>query len=345
MDAGDGWQGVYRFDRYTVRGDVRVDSADPIRVMGDQVIAGPVETSSISAERLVIEPGAVLTQHTDQRSSSSPQSLQIEVGELVVEAGGVDRRVVAGLRGERDVSGSRLAGELTVVGATWARVGCTAARRRRRLGACTSRRRTGVVLGTTVGAVGRCGSWRIGCRWTERFGPTVSRRATASAGGSVWMTTGALAGVGVIEARGGNATSCCAGSGGGGAIAIEYGSLEPGSTVLDPLTAQGGSTNRTGGAGTVYLHGPGATYGELVVDNKTVAGNRRTVLPSLGTGVAQAGSGGAVLVTDRCEVDPGLLRGSLGGGAGRFDGGVGGDVAGGVDRCGRLHGDAGVERW
>jgi hypothetical protein len=78
---------VYRFDAYTVRGDVQVVSVDPIRVYSEQVITGTVETDAIYADRLVVKPGATLTQRFTG-SSSSPESLSIEVRELVVEAGG-----------------------------------------------------------------------------------------------------------------------------------------------------------------------------------------------------------------------------------------------------------------
>src|SRR6185436_11121262 len=88
VDAGDKWQGVYRFDQFTVRGQVQVLSADPIRVHAEQVITGTVETDAIYASKLVVKPGATLTHHPTT-SNASPQSLRIEVDELVVEAGGV----------------------------------------------------------------------------------------------------------------------------------------------------------------------------------------------------------------------------------------------------------------
>jgi len=51
------------------------------------VITGVVETDAIRAGKLVIEPGGVLTQHFTP-SSAAPESLTIEVTELVVKAGG-----------------------------------------------------------------------------------------------------------------------------------------------------------------------------------------------------------------------------------------------------------------
>ncbi|MFI5168176.1 MAG: hypothetical protein ACHQQS_16335 [Thermoanaerobaculales bacterium] len=70
----------------------------------------------------------------------------------------------------------------------------------------------------------------------------------------------------------------------------------------------GGSAGVKGGAGTVYLKGPSSTYGDLIVDNGGVDG-QGTELPSLGSGVAQAGSGGAALVTDRAVVIPAYFVG------------------------------------
>src|SRR6185295_1960425 len=75
-------------DQYTVQGDVQVVSPDPIRVSSEQVITGTVDTDAIYADRLVVKPGAVLTQRLTA-SSTAPESLTFEVRELVVESGGV----------------------------------------------------------------------------------------------------------------------------------------------------------------------------------------------------------------------------------------------------------------
>ena len=64
----------------------------------------------------------------------------------------------------------------------------------------------------------------------------------------------------------------------------------------------------TGGAGTIFVRG-GSTYGDLTVDNGTVTGNKRTILPSLGKGVAGSGSGGATLSTGRSKVIPAYFVG------------------------------------
>jgi hypothetical protein len=99
--------------------------------------------------------------------------------------------------------------------------------------------------------------------------------------------------------------------GGGGAIAVEYGASS--GTVLSNLVARTGSPStagRYGGAGTVYLKGPSAVYGDLVVDNLGVAIQQATELPPLGNGVAQAGSAGATLVTDRAADIPAYFAGN-----------------------------------
>ncbi|MHB8797110.1 MAG: hypothetical protein ACYDBY_01475, partial [Thermoanaerobaculia bacterium] len=130
--------------------------------------------------------------------------------------------------------------------------------------------------------------------------------SNVGAGGSVWIKTGTLAGDGRIEAVGADAYSS---AGGGGAIGIEYGSTS--GTVLSRTRTKGGgnqiATGR-GGAGTIYLKGPGATHGTLSVDNLGTSG-QATVLPSLGSGMAQEGTSGATLVTGRAGAIPAYFEG------------------------------------
>jgi hypothetical protein len=112
----------------------------------------------------------------------------------------------------------------------------------------------------------------------------------------------------VIEALGGIPRAGY-GSGGGGAIAVEYGSAD--AAILEGLRASSVDANNSslrGGAGTVYLRGPESVHGDLLVDNNDWDG-RWTELPSLGGGVADTGSGGVTLVTDRSEAIPGYFAG------------------------------------
>jgi hypothetical protein len=309
VNTGDAWQGIYRFDRYTIRGSVRVDSDDPIRVTGEQVIAGSVEVSSLIAGRLVVKPDAVLTQHLTP-SAAAPESLTIEAGELVVETGGaIDVSSRGYGPGVSNVAGITYPGHLaSSVQSGGSHLG---------EGGPFSGRAPGETFGSVVaprenggapdnvargGGAVRIVANRVQVDGAIRANGQSSNRAAA--GGSVWITTQELAGIGTIETKGGNATQSQEGSGGGGAIAVEYSSLSAASTLLDHLQAYGGASGVTGGAGTVYVRGGTATYGQLTVDNGTVTGHRRTILPALGKGAAGPGSGGATLATGRSAPIP-----------------------------------------
>ncbi|HSP14146.1 MAG TPA: Ig-like domain-containing protein [Thermoanaerobaculia bacterium] len=115
------------------------------------------------------------------------------------------------------------------------------------------------------------------------------------AGGSVWMTATKLIGGGTVEANG--SASATFGAGAGGAIAIEY--TDSASVVPACSAKSGGSVNaKYGGAGAILISGPLSAYGDLTIDNGGRIG-QNTDLPSLGGGIAQSGSSGATLVTDR----------------------------------------------
>ncbi len=60
VQPGDAYLGVYRFDNYTVRGVVPVQSVDPIRVGDVQEITGTVELREVVAHHLVLKSGAIL---------------------------------------------------------------------------------------------------------------------------------------------------------------------------------------------------------------------------------------------------------------------------------------------
>ena len=83
------------------------------------------------------------------------------------------------------------------------------------------------------------------------------------------------------------------------------GAVEPGGADGE----QRARTNRFGGAGTIYLKGSTSTYGDLTVDNGGKTG-QATELPSLGSGIAQAGTTGATLVTDRAVNIPAYFAGN-----------------------------------
>jgi hypothetical protein len=305
LAEGDRWQGVYRFDDVTMTGGVTLESDDPVRAAGEQMIAsGTVRTDRIEAGSLRIAAGAVLTHHLTT-DPSRPESLKLEVGELVVDAGGaIDASGLGFAPGStypgHGASGSNNGGShLGQGGVSSGAVGET-------FGSVYRPQEPGGGGGSSGpgGGVVRIVADRVQVDGEIRANGGSANRG--GAGGSVWITTSAVAGTGSIEARGGGA--CCnLGTGGGGAIAVEYALLEAGSTLLDSLSAATTPQNQPGGAGTVLVKGPGELYGDLRVDNAGTSGI--TVLPALGAGVAQVGSGGAVLATDRPTTVPAYFVG------------------------------------
>ncbi|MCB1049314.1 MAG: carboxypeptidase regulatory-like domain-containing protein [Acidobacteria bacterium] len=81
-------------------------------------------------------------------------------------------------------------------------------------------------------------------------------------GGSVLLEVNTLVGNGTIAAREGSS------GGGGGRIAIHYQGSDAFKTSMSLTTQKVGDQGITtrGGAGTIFLKGPGQTYGELVID-------------------------------------------------------------------------------
>jgi cysteine-rich repeat protein len=147
-----------------------------------------------------------------------------------------------------------------------------------------------------------------------------------SAGGSISIRTARIGGTGTIEADGGVGSyqsfdrGC---GGGGGRIALRGFQLASGRfaypTPWEGLRARGGDVQMTnvsyaprqGGAGTIFLEPAGATWGDLVVDNRDVrtAGDS-TPLVDLGSGTVQSVTA-TVLRADRSLWVPGALAGYL----------------------------------
>jgi hypothetical protein len=112
------------------------------------------------------------------------------------------------------------------------------------------------------------------------------------AGGSVWLTTGTLAGGGTISAKGGDLATAEVGGGGRIAIVVTNG-LYAGSLTVK---AYGGAIDgiKDAAAGTIYLKGSNQAYGTLVVDN----GNRSLTTASrtqIGSSVTDKTVGDVVL--------------------------------------------------
>jgi hypothetical protein len=129
----------------------------------------------------------------------------------------------------------------------------------------------------------------------------------SGAGGSIWITSTTVNGSGSMEARGGDDQNGYA-SGGGGAISIEYTGALSG-TLLNNLNARTGTgyNGNHGGPGSIFVKGGSQSYGDLTIDAKGIVGDS-AVLPSLGKGIAQNGSGGAILVTDAANNIPAYFK-------------------------------------
>jgi hypothetical protein len=109
----------------------------------------------------------------------------------------------------------------------------------------------------------------------------------SGAGGSIWITAGALAGSGTVKANGGTGGSSSANGAGvaggsGGRVSVWATSGDFGNVAIQ---AYGGYEQGTvdGGAGTVYLRGT-EDYGRLIVDNTNYDAVARTLITSNVTG-------------------------------------------------------------
>jgi large repetitive protein len=92
--------------------------------------------------------------------------------------------------------------------------------------------------------------------------------AGSGSGGSVNLRVGTLSGAGTITANGGGASTGVQNvGGGGGRIAIRYTGSQ--TLPLGNIRSLGGlGFYGNGGHGTLYLRGPGQTYGDLIIDGQ-----------------------------------------------------------------------------
>ncbi len=322
----DKWQAVYLLDSLSIKNGASLVSADPVRtasvtldgtavpVVGDVVAAsgsaevkGAVTARRIDAASLAIRAGATLSHPAIGTDPTKPERLTLNVaGTLTIESGATidvtgKGYVLATTYPGATVSGTGAGGSHFGVGGTGTGAGGST------FGNPEWPAEAGGGAGGGFGSSGG-GSVRI-VAGTLAFGDATSAiRANGGitsyrtgAGGSVWITAGALSGDGVIEARGGDTTGVGDGRGGGGAIAIEYASAS--GTALSNLSARGGNGSSNGGPGTILVKGPGSLFGDLTIDRKGVIG-AGTILPSLGFGFAQGGTNGTTLVTDHLTEQP-----------------------------------------
>ena len=322
---GDLWQGVYRFDNVELNKYARVTSADPVLAENDyafngtpgndmqmkfalvakndvHVNTGSISLNSIKARNLHVASGAAITHPT---VTGNAPGLTIDVTDTITVDGKID---VSGRGYPENTTypGERASGFETG-GSHMGRGGA----------------RNSNLSGSTFGSIYRpLEAGGGGDDWPNPGGGAVYMKAASvavngsilangarhyrgGAGGSIWIQTTRISGTGLVEASG--STSEQYGAGGGGAIALEY---TDSSSVKPVLRASGGRddcgscTNRHGAAGTILVRHPAAVFGDLTISNDVNATFAATELPSLGSGIAQTGSAGATLVTERASFRP-----------------------------------------
>ncbi|HEV2718851.1 MAG TPA: Ig-like domain-containing protein, partial [Thermoanaerobaculia bacterium] len=312
--AGDLWQGVYQFDTLSDPSGDTIKSNDPIRIGVNGVVnltgpttagkyleilypisgttvtvSGNVSVPSVTAQTLTVSSGATLT----VPATTTPTTLAINVsGTVTVQAGGlidVSGRGYPGGVSYPGVAASTGNSGGSHIGLSFGSSGSAGAA----YGNVEQPQEPGAGAGCCVagGGVIRINAGTLIDNGAIRADGANVAGNQNSAGGSIWITAGTLDGTGAVQARG----WCCGyAPGGGGAISINYTTLQNGATVLNNAVTSG---NTNSGAGSIYVKGPSSTYGSLTVDNKGFTGGI-TQLPSMGGGVAQSGSSGATLVTD-----------------------------------------------
>jgi len=295
----------------------------PVTASSSVEILGPgtIHAQAITTPTMTVRAGGTLSQAATGGSTTVPANLVIDVTNLVIEDGGAIDVTGRGYGPETTYPGATQGSDDHAGGSHLGEGGIYTGTAGETYGSVTRPQENGaggrrVDSGTYGG-----GAIRIEAQTIDLQGSAAIRangltspdnHKRGGAGGSVWITADTITGTGVIEASGGwtNRTypSTQNAAGGGGAIAIEYSSIDP--TIEAALRSTGGdaygtNSNLKGAAGTVYLfHTDISVYGDLTISNAGMISNRRTVLPALGGGTAQAGSSTTTLVTDRTSIGP-----------------------------------------
>ncbi|MFL6246089.1 MAG: Ig-like domain-containing protein [Thermoanaerobaculia bacterium] len=308
VTAGDSWRGIYLFDSIFTTGTHRLESSDAIRATVQQTVTGKLTTERVNARNLTVGANATLM-------AKQGVALEIAVDEqLRVETSGTIDLAGKGYLMEVSYPGASIPGNGTG-GSHMGVGGYLDGLRGTTFGSVVGPREFGAGSDFSTPSEGRSGGGALSITAGSLVvnglirangdgdGSTNSR---GGAGGSILIRTDAISGSGIIEANGGDAYW---GPGGGGALSIAYGG-----GTLPQLRARPGNklqpTNTTRpGSGTIYTFAPGATWGSLRVDNGGITTSEPTALQGLGSGIAQSGSTGATLATDRAAAIPAFFAG------------------------------------
>ncbi|MGZ8810455.1 MAG: hypothetical protein ACXW29_04875, partial [Thermoanaerobaculia bacterium] len=329
---GDLWQGVYRFDTLFAPNGDAIRSVDPIRlgangvlnltgptgagrfldlpsgVSADTVtVSGNVSLPSITAANVTLKTGAVLS---PPKRNNDPQPLIIaSTDTMTIETGAALDATGRGFGGSLTWPGATLPGLATagshigIGGISILPAASTFGSVYRPMEAGGGGEQANPDAGQPGGGVIRLSAATItnnGAIRANGMDRTCCFGVRGGGGGSIWVSgTTAVRGNGTAEAVG--SATYDGPTGGGGAISIESGSADP---ILWTMSARAGSPvggSKIGGAGTIYVRRATSTYGEVTIDNGGRTG-QLTDLPSLGSGIAQANTTGATLVTDRATI-------------------------------------------
>ncbi|MCK6682925.1 MAG: Ig-like domain-containing protein [Thermoanaerobaculia bacterium] len=323
VSPGDSWRGIYLFDRVSLRRGGSLESADPLHpdvpvilewnnLRSPVVTGGPVEIRggvnipSLSARSLLLRTDSQLSP-PDTAGAGEPAVLYLDIQEGIqleawsaINATGLGYRAGSSLPGstmsEGNAGGSHLGLGGMGGGSAGSAFGSVTQPLEAGGGPGTGDARGGGAVRISAGSLSVADGAGIYADAAPGSGP-------GGAGGSIWITAGELSGDGGIAARGAESASA---SGAGGVISVEYTALAEGSALLQRVTAHPGrsAASEFAGGGTILIRQTGQPYGDLLVHGFGITGGRATVLPSLGSGAALAGSGGALLRIARPEPVP-----------------------------------------
>jgi len=261
-----GYAGEYRFDEVRLGEGVVLDVQDPLRGADwifeqDVDVLGPIEARNVTVRSgvTVSALGGALRLHA--------------TGTVTVEAGAV--LDVSGLGYDGGTSSELSGAPEGVLGSPYFTGGSHGGNGRAESGRVAGETYGSVSYPRHAGAGGGGGSQRGGAG-----GGTIEIDAGAvvldgelrargsadkngsGAGGSVLILAGSLSGSGAIDARGEGPH--CVKAGGGGRVAVWAGDLT-GFDVTARVDVTGGPASCTvfGGVGTIFVHGPSSTWGDL----------------------------------------------------------------------------------
>ncbi|HKR62601.1 MAG TPA: hypothetical protein VJZ00_02620, partial [Thermoanaerobaculia bacterium] len=312
LEVGDKWQGVYLFDKVSATG-AKLISVDPIRAAALDVtgtnnelqyalaaqtatIRGTVNAVGLTSTDVTVDTAGVLRQYGSSLTINTQKLTVLGAIDVTSQGYGANTTYPGAAR-STDFNGGAHIGHGGFHSGEWGSTFGSVYRPQEAGGGGGSCCGVG---GTSGGGVIRVVANDIVVNGAIRANSS-DLSGTTGGGGSIWITTAKISGTGSITANSGRDTNCCNfGSGGGGALALEY--TDP-TSVLPTLQAMSQTGNRQGGPGIYYVKGATSTYGDATIDNGGKNGQPAD-LPSLGRGRAQAGTSGATIVTDLTSIPP-----------------------------------------